>query len=144
MKRVGLVLGSVVAVALLTGCGGEERSLECKISDNSNGVSSNKFYTLNFDKKDKFTSAKLVQDMKLDDSLKSYIETYKETLEESLKQQETLKDLPMEITDNGTDTITATVTFDANDAQRISGGDVSSATYDAMKDALEDAGYTCK
>ncbi|MCM1053720.1 MAG: hypothetical protein NC483_07090 [Ruminococcus sp.] len=144
MKRVGLVLGSIVAVTLLTGCGGKEKALECTMSENKNGVEANQVYTLNFNKKGKFASAKLVQDMKLDESLTSYLSTYKETFEESLKSNATTKDLPMEITDNGTDTITATITFDANDATKISGSDASSATYDVMKDALEDAGYTCK
>ena len=77
MKRVGLVIGSLAAVALLTGCGGTEKSLECTINADKSGVSSNQVYTLNFDKKNKFTSAKLVQDMKLDESLTSYLATYK-------------------------------------------------------------------
>lgn len=144
MKRVGLILGSVFAVSLLTGCGGTEKQLECTTTSESGGVAAKQVYTLKFSKKDKFESAKLVQDMKLDESLKEHLETYKSSFEQTIKENETTKDLDLKISDNGSDTITATITFDAKDASKISGTNASAASYSAMKEALEDAGYTCK
>ncbi len=141
MKKIGLALISISALALITGCG-KEKSLECKMSNESSGIYQT--YTLNFDTKDKFKSAKLVQDMKLSSDQTGNLELYKQTTEEAFKNNETTKNLKIKVTDNGKDTVTATVDFNAEDANKISGGNSATASYDDLKKALEDSGYTCK
>ena len=131
-------------VIFLTGCGKKEQSLECSISNKvENGVTISQKYIIKFQNKD-FKSAELLKEMKLDDSLSSYLETYKETVEEKLKSDDVTKGLKMEVTDNGTDTIIAKVSFSVEDASKISNTNASNAKYDTMKKALEDIGYVCK
>lgn len=142
MKRIGLAVASLSLVFLLTGCGGKERQLECTKSQNDPGVSINQVYTLNF-KKNKFSSAKLVQDMKLDDNMLDYFETYKESAKKQF-EGETFKDLKPKLSDNGKDTVTVTVDFNDKDIDKISGGKTTNTDFESIKKELENTDYTCK
>jgi len=142
MKRVGFVFVSLFMVILLTGCGtGKEKKLECTISqDNLSQV-----YSMNFDKKGKFVSAVLKQDMNLsEDMLKQgSLDDYKKTIEASWKKTE-LGSLNYKVSDNGKDVITLTVDFDDNDIEKLTGGKTSSSDFSYLKKNLEEQKYTCK
>ncbi len=141
MKKIGLALVSIGALVLiiLLIVSSNEKSLECKMSNESSGHSQT--YILKFDKKDKIKSAKLIQNLKFDGG---DLESYKQTIKESINDNEITKDLKAKITDNGKDTVTATVYFKKEDTYKISGGKEAIASYDFAKTALEDGGYTCK
>lgn len=143
MKRIGLAVASLSLVFLLTGCGGKERHLECTKTLNEDGVTISQVYTLDFSKKNKFSSAKLVQDMKLDDNMLDYFENYKEMAKKQF-EGETFKDLNPKLSDNGNDTVTVTVDFNAKDIDKISGGKTTNTDYESIKKELENAQYTCK
>lgn len=139
MKRVGLVLTSLCVVSFLTGCGGKEKKLECVLESNN----TKQVYTMNFDKKDNFSSAILVQDVTLDEnSLKAAsLDDYKIQINKAWEATE-MGSLNHKVTDNGKDTITLTVDFDKKDVKKLAGSD--KANIDDLKETLEKGNYTCK
>ncbi len=139
MKRVGLVLTSLCVVSFLTGCGGKEKKLECVLESNN----MKQVYTMNFDKKDNFSSAILVQDVTLDEnSLKATsLDDYKTQINKAWEATE-MGSLNHKVTDNGKDTITLTVDFDKKDVKKLAGSD--KANIDDLKETLEKSNYTCK
>lgn len=143
MKRVGLAIAGLSLVVLLTGCGSEKK-LECTTSENQTGVSVNQVYTITFDSKNRFKSAVLSQDMKLDEDQVDYFETYKEQVKTTFENNAQFKDLDIDFSDNSKDTVSVKVSFDADDMSKITGSSTSSADYDDVKSELEKVGYTCK
>lgn len=139
MKRVGLVLTSLCVVSFLTGCGGKEKKLECVLESNN----MKQVYTMNFDKKDNFSSAILVQDVTLDEnSLKAAsLDDYKTQINKAWEATE-MGSLNHKVTDNGKDTVTLTVDFDKKDVKKLAGSD--KANIDDLKETLEKSNYTCK
>lgn len=143
MKRVGLAsLVGLSLVLLLTGCG-SEKQLECTTSQNEAGVSVNQVYTLKFDSKNRFKSAVLNQDMKLDEDMLDYFDSYKEKAQEQFESDQ-FKDLNPEISDNGVDTVSIKMSFDAKNISEITKSSTSTADYETIKAELEKAEYTCK
>ncbi len=143
MKRIGLILGGLSLAFLLTGCGSDKK-LECTITSEQNNVSMKQVYTMNFDSKSKFKSAKLVQDMVLPEGQTDKLETFKTTMESQMKTGQ-YKDLNTKLTDNGKDTVTLTMDFDEKDLSKLSpGAKTSKDDYKNIKEQLEKGGYTCK
>lgn len=147
MKRVGLFLATISMVFLLTACGGKEKSLDCNMSADQNGVSVKQNFLLNFEGNGKFKSAVLTQDAVVsEDLLKATdLNTYKSAFEQTIKS--TYKDLKYDITDNGKDTVTIKVDFkDIGSLGMVSNGkDVkaSKKDFENAKKSFESAKYTC-
>ncbi len=141
MKRVGLIGACFCAVLLLTGCGGKEKKVECTINQNN----LNQVMTANFDKKDKFVSAALKQDVVLtEENLKVMdLAAYREQIEKNWKNQE-YASLPYKISDNGKDTITLTIDFAMKDLEKMTGSKMGDSSSEDFKKAFEDKNYTCK
>jgi len=147
MKRVGLFLASISCVFLLTACGGKEKSLDCNMSVDQNGVSVKQNFLLNFEGNGKFKSAVLTQDAVVsEDLLKTTdLDTYKKAFEQTITSQ--YKDLKYDVSDNGTDTITFKVNFDdISSLGMVSNGQkvkASKKDFENAKKSFESAKYTC-
>ncbi|MCM1052526.1 MAG: hypothetical protein NC483_00925 [Ruminococcus sp.] len=121
----------------------DNKTLVCIIEANEEGVTAKQTYSFVF-KYNKFSNARLEQVMQLDSSLKEYLDIYKETFEEYIKNDEDTKGLSFEITDNGVDTINVSMYLNEEDLSRITGDDASTATYEDLKESLEEEGYICR
>lgn len=89
MKRIGLVLVSVIMIVTLTACGGKEKILDCNLSTEKNGVTVNQNFLWNFESNGKFKSAVLTQEAIVsDDVLKvQSLDDYKKNFEQIIKSQ---------------------------------------------------------
>lgn len=89
MKRVGLFLTTISMVFLLTACGGKEKSLDCNLSMEENGVTVNQNFLWSFEGNGKFKSAILTQEAIVSDEvLKTRsLEEYKKLFDTSIKSQ---------------------------------------------------------
>lgn len=144
MKRVGLVFASICMVCLLTGCGGKEKKLECSYTVDEEGISVKQVFTLNFNKKDQYSSGSLKQDSVLsEDMLKVYdLNTYKTAFETNTVKKQ-FKDVKYELTDNGKDTVSLNVNISQKDMESITGYKNLTGSESA-KETFEKSGYTCK
>lgn len=141
MKRFVLILASVGLVILSTACGSGKK-LECSMSDEDSGLYQT--MSLSFDKNDMLKSGFIVEDMKLGEDMAPYFDTIKEAAQEEFSSDD-YQGMNVNITDNGTDTITVTIDFDAETASKAMGEELSDDdNYTSIKVSLEDDGYTCK
>lgn len=147
MKRVGLFLATISMVFLLTACGGKEKSLDCNMSVNQNGVDVKQNFLLNFEGNGKFKSAVLTQDAVVSENLlkATDLNTFKSAFEQTIKSQ--YKDLKYDVSDNGKDTVTFKVNFnDISSLGMVSNGKkvkASKKDFENAKKSFEGAKYTC-
>lgn len=143
MKNLKVVLGSLIAVILLAGCGNKEKTLECTHTESASGVDATQVINLKFDSKDKYTGGTFKQDMKLTEEQAANLDVYKQTLETSFKSGQ-YKNFDFKITDNGKDTITVTMDLDVEGLKKMANQDDIDDTYKATKESFEKANYVCK
>lgn len=142
MKKLLLSLGLVL---VLTGCGGKK--LTCTAEEEEMGMKMVGKATITF-KGDKVAKVKETADVTVTDEMKSLIDTLKSSLEESynkyndygVKAKVTVKDA----------TISTSIEYNVNkisdeNLEKLKDSDIYySGTYDEVKKALEDEGFTCK
>ena len=144
MKRkkcigLGLCCG---AVLFLTGCGNDAKTMLCTITDEDSGIYQE--YTLNFGANDLFESGHIVQDISVPESYRDYMDTYVDAVKEQFDTSD-YKDMDITVTDNGEDTIRVEMNFNADQLSETMNVEMDdSATYDNVKEEMENAGYTCK
>lgn len=138
MKRIGLIGVCFGMVLLLTGCG--NKSLQCtRAEDNEEQV-----YTLNFDSKEMLESGTFLYRYVLNEDEIPYFDTIVETIE-STYTSENFEGLDIQVSDNGKDTIEVQMNFTADQMSEITGSELDdSATYDYIKEDLEDSGFICE
>ena len=138
MKRIGLIGICFGMVLLLTGCG--NKSLQCtSAEDNEEQV-----YTLNFDSKEMLESGTFLYRYVLNEDEIPYFDTIVETIE-STYTSENFEGLDIQVSDNGKDTIEVQMNFTADQMSEITGSELDdSATYDYIKEDLEDSGFICE
>lgn len=138
MKNFKVVALTLVAVLFLSGCG-QAKTLKC--DGKMEGMETN--ITSDFDAKGKFTKADMTMHFDVTkDMLKVMpLDKLKDTLKEQLET--TMKGVEINVSDNGTDRISITMTFDEKTIKEISGSD-KVETYNQLKKSLEDQKFTCK
>lgn len=89
MKRVGLVLVSVIMIVTLTACGGKEKKLDCNLSMEQNGVTVKQNFLWSFEGNGKFKSAILTQEAIVSDEVLKVqsLDEYKSNFEKIVKSQ---------------------------------------------------------
>lgn len=137
MKKGMLLAGLAVSALLVTGCGDNGKTLSCTMKEEAGGATT----TSNMDVKFKGDKAEsITMDIVIDytDEYKSFAEVFKQTLE---SQKSTLEDTGYEVEITSSDNsvkLSAKGTSETLDKSEYTG------TYDATKESLEKAGYTCK
>ena len=143
MRILGKVVGCAALVILLTGCG-REKTLSCKMVGIGDNEGMTQAYDLTFDKKEMLKSGKMKIDYKLEEDMLEYFEAFKSQMKKEFDSDD-YKGIDVKFSDNGKDTININFDFDAKEASKAMGEDLTDEdTYDNIKKSLEDDGYTCK
>ena len=136
MRKLGLVVVSVAALGLLTGCG--EKKLDC--SQEEDGEKTR--LILKFDSKDKIVSGSMevVSDLGEDYSAEEIDELIKDA-EEEAKDSE----LDIKVTKGKNNTVSTVINFKANQLEEVFGSSEDlDIGYEKLKKQAEDEGATCK
>lgn len=143
MRKLFLGLGlSLTALLVLTGCG-EEKTLECNISETEEGMEVSQKVLVKF-KGNKVDGMDMIHDIKVPDEMKSLVSTLESTMNEQFKNQKEFKDAKVE-TSSKDNTITVKVSMDAKTIADASDGIIDyKGNYDDIKAELEKEGYECK
>ena len=132
MKKFLFLCLSLVAVLGVTGCG--ERTLTCSMTDNEGDFEIASKAEISYDSDDSIKEVKQVVDINIPEEYASqksnFIETYKEIFGEKATVVET------------TNGVRVTVTGDESLIDDIR-GDIEDVSYDALKKALTDEGFSC-
>lgn len=147
VKYLGVL---VVSLFFLTGCS-SEKTLTCTNSEESSGITSNQKITVTF-VDDEVTYVKMsIDNEATDDTIIDNWDTFVSILESAFEDTE--EDGIVLTTENDTDNYTFSISLEidlekaSEDAlSEYSLDDIasSSATYDEVKEAAEEEGYTCK
>ncbi len=147
VKYLGVL---VVSLFFLTGCS-SEKTLTCTNSEESSGITSNQKITVTF-VDDEVTYVKMsIDNEATDDTIIDNWDTFVSILESAFEDAE--EDGIVLTTENDTDNYTFSISLEidlekaSEDAlSEYSLDDIasSSATYDEVKEAAEEEGYTCK
>lgn len=144
MKKTLIVLSSIIALSLFTGCK-KSKVLECTLSQGETGYSMKGTEKITF-KGSSVEDYSAIFTLELDDDYVAYKDMIVASFESQMDQYKNIKgvDLKTEKTDNG---VKVTMTADV---QNMSGSGLKSlelskkASYDATKKDREKNGYNCK
>ena len=132
MKKIFVLITTLFAVTTLTGCG--EKKLVCTKSDSESGMEMKSTVEVSYNDDDSFKNVTITTDIKVPEEYAS-------------RKSELL-----ELFDNGEEGTTAvetkdgikvTITGDESLMNEIE-NDNEDVSYDALKKALTDEGYSCK
>lgn len=132
MKKIFVLITTLFAVTMLTGCG--EKRLVCTKSDSESGMEMKSTVEVSYNDDDSFKNVTITTDIKVPEEYAS-------------RKSELL-----ELFDNGEEGTTAvetkdgikvTITGDESLMNEIE-NDNEDVSYDALKKALTDEGYSCK
>ena len=132
MKKIFVLITTLFAVTMLTGCG--EKRLVCTKSDSESGMEMKSTVEVSYNDDDSFKSVTITTDIKVPEEYAS-------------RKSELL-----ELFDNGEEGTTAvetkdgikvTITGDESLMNEIE-NDNEDVSYDALKKAFTDEGYSCK
>lgn len=135
MRRIGLIVTSLMFLCLLTGCG--EKKLVCSTKEDNQEAS----VTFAFDSKDKIKSGKMSIVFKIEEEISE------EELDDSIKLlQDSYKEMGFDTkVSKGKNSVTINLNFKADQLDELFGSDTDyNLGYDALKAELEDEGATCK
>lgn len=144
MKSRVLIGSLAISLLLLTGCG-NTKTLVCTQTQDENGMSMTTEMNVTF-KNDEASEFTMTADMEVEDTYKDYMDQFKSIMEESFSS---FKENGMDVTIDSKDT-TVTATISANfdemteDEKEEIGFTSSDNSYDAVKQSLEDSGFTCE
>lgn len=138
MKRVKLLVLSLVAVLVLSGCG-QAKTLKCEGQEDGMKTT----FTSEFDKKGKFATAEMVMYFDVtDDMLKVMsLNDLKDSFVKTFEQQ--MKGIDVKVEDNGKDQIIITMNMDEKSVKEFS-GESRTESYSELKKSLEEQNFTCK
>lgn len=132
MKKIFVLITTLFAVTMLTGCG--EKKLVCTKSDSESGMEMKSTVEVSYNDDDSFKNVTITTDIKVPEEYAS-------------RKSELL-----ELFDNGEEGTTAvetkdgikvTITGDESLMNEIENNN-EDVSYDALKKALTDEGYSCK
>ena len=139
MKRIGLIGVCFGMILLLTGCGTKE--LRCSMSEESMGYQMN----LTFDSEDMLDTGVMRQTFKLAEDEEDTLEEGVQYLKERFENNDEFEGFEIQVTDNGKNEVYVDIAFDASEVSDIMGEELDeSATYDSIREELEDSGYVCE
>ena len=142
MRKLGVIIVSVMFFVILVGCG-NTKTLTCTQSLEE-GLESN--FVTKF-KNDKLVSGEQKMKMTLTEDMEPYFEDFKDMLVSSIDYLDEYEGIEMKTNDNGKNEIEITVTFDAdklNDESKDELGLGTTTSYDDVKKSLEDEGFVCE
>lgn len=146
MKKLVVLLTSVLCVSLAVGCGGKSKVLECTKTEKQTGAKLSQKIKATF-KGNEVTDMTIDMDAILDDSYKSYKSTFKSVFDSQFKKYKNLKGVDVKIseTDDGVNIkLTADLTKMDKDAKDELDIVDTKANYAKSKKELEADGYNCK
>lgn len=139
MKRIGLIGVCFGMALLLTGCGSKE--LRCSISNENIDYQIN----LTFDSEDLLDTGVMRQTYKLTEEQEDTLEEGVQYLKEVFEDNDQYEGFEINITDNGKNEVYVDIAFDASELSEIMGEELDeSATYDSIREELENEGYVCE
>ena len=145
MKKIGVVLSTVIALSIVTGCGAKTKTLKCSTTQSQTGMKMTQSETIVF-KGSSVESYKEEVKVVLDEKYLSYKDMFISTFKKELSQYESIKGIKMTTkeTDKGLEaTMTANVkSMKESDLKSL---DLDKkASYELTKKDREKKGYTCK
>ena len=139
MKRIGLIGVCFGMILLLTGCGTKE--LRCSMSEDSIDYQMN----LTFDSEDLLDTGAMRQTYKLEEDEEETLEEGVQYLKEMFEDSDEYEGFEIRVTDNGKNEVYVDIAFDASELSEIMGEELDeSATYDSIREELENEGYVCE
>lgn len=139
MKRIGLIGVCFGMILLLTGCGTKE--LRCSMSEDSIDYQMN----LTFDSEDLLDTGAMRQTYKLEEDEEETLEEGVQYLKEMFEDSDEYEGFEIRVTDNGKNEVYVDIAFDASELSEIMGEELDeSATYDSIREDLENNGYVCE
>lgn len=133
MKKLLVLMTTLLTVTILTGCG--EKKLSCTKSESESGFEMQSSVAVSYNSDDSVNEVKLVIDIAVPEEYASkksdLVELYKQNVGEDAEVVETK------------DGVKVTMTGDESLMEEINDSD-EDVSYDALKKTLTDDGYSCK
>lgn len=145
MKKIGVVLSTIIALSIVTGCGSKTKTLKCSIEQDQTGMTMNQTETITFNGST-VESYKEEVVVELEETYLSYKDLFISTFKDEMDQYKDIKGVKIDTKETDTG-LEATMTADVksmtdSDLKKL---DLDSkASYDLTKKDREDKGYTCK
>ena len=148
----GVKLFGILAISVLfiTGCG-NQKTLTCSMSEEDDGLSMNQELNVVYEE-DKIANVRMSMDAKItDDQYQEYWDMFVSMMESQYEEKNAdgIKVSTKSNDDNYTFNITLDVDLEKASADDLATYDLEdladeTATYEELKEQLEESGYTCK
>ena len=150
MRRVKLFGILAISVLFITGCG-NQKTLTCSMSEEDDGLSMNQELNVVYEE-DKIANVRMSIDAKItDDQYQEYWDMFVSMMESQYEEKNAdgIKVSTKSNDDNYTFNITLDVDLEKASADDLATYDLEdladeTATYEELKEQLEESGYTCK
>ena len=150
MRGVKLFGILAISVLFITGCG-NQKTLTCSMSEEDDGLSMNQELNVVYEE-DKIANVRMSMDAKItDDQYQEYWDMFVSTMESQYEEKNAdgIKVSTKSNDDNYTFNITLDVDLEKASADDLATYDLEdladeTATYEELKEQLEESGYTCK
>ena len=150
MRGVKLFGILAISVLFITGCG-NQKTLTCSMSEEDDGLSMNQELNVVYEE-DKIANVRMSMDAKItDDQYQEYWDMFVSMMESQYEEKNAdgIKVSTKSNDDNYTFNITLDVDLEKASADDLATYDLEdladeTATYEELKDQLEESGYTCK
>lgn len=140
MKK--LILPLLIAIFLVTGCGGGSQVVKCTMSQDSTGAKMSSSVNVGI-KNSKFDYIKMEIDVVVDDAYKAYKDMLVSSLESQFEGFESQYGAKVSIKDTE-DGAKVTISMNSDEAEKFYGKDSEKLTKKKVIDEFESQGYTCK
>lgn len=150
MRGVKLFGILAISVLFITGCG-NQKTLTCSMSEEDDGLSMNQELNVVYEE-DKIANVRMSMDAKItDDQYQEYWDMFVSMMESQYEEKNAdgIKVSTKSNDDNYTFNITLDVDLEKASADDLATYDLEdladeTATYEELKEQLEESGYTCK
>ena len=150
MRGVKLFGILAISVLFITGCG-NQKTLTCSMSEEDDGLSMNQELNVVYEE-DKIANVRMSMDAKItDDQYQEYWDMFVSMMESQYEEKNAdgIKLSTKSNDDNYTFNITLDVDLEKASADDLATYDLEdladeTATYEELKEQLEESGYTCK
>ena len=150
MRGVKLFGILAISVLFITGCG-NQKTLTCSMSEEDDGLSMNQELNVVYEE-DKIANVRMSMDAKItDDQYQEYWDMFVSMMESQYEEKNAdgIKVSTKSNDNNYTFNITLDVDLEKASADDLATYDLEdladeTATYEELKDQLEESGYTCK
>lgn len=146
MKKFLGVFIAVVMLGAVTGCG-DTKTLKCTMEESSDdSLKTSQVIEATF-KKDTVTKITMTTQVKVSDEYASYLSLMKSSLESEFEEYQDQKGITVAI-DAKDNTLSAKITADLDKMDEETKEELdmvdNTASYDEVKQSMEEEGYTCK